>query len=95
MNDQDIIELVQEFSENLELKENTSLRAIELTNRTIEAFLNSGNKPKGVAAAILYIAGILEDDRRTQKEISQVAKVPESTIRNLYLKIARGLELKK
>ena len=61
MNDQDLIKLVEEFSESLELKEKTSLRAIEIANRTIEAYLNSGNKPKGIAAAVLYIAGILED----------------------------------
>lgn len=95
MNNKDIIKLVHEFSGNLKLKENTILRAIDLVNKSTKAFLTSSNKQEGVAAASIYIAGILEDDRKTQKEIAEVADVPESTIRNLYLKIARGLELKK
>ena len=44
---------------------------------------------------MIYIAGILENDRRSQKEIAKIALVPESTIRNRYLTIARGLALKK
>ena len=90
-----IIEHIQLFSNSLELKENTTLRAIDLAHRSIEAYLTSGKKSEGVAAASIYIACILEDDRRTQNEISRIAKVPESTIRNQYLEIARGLEIKK
>ena len=95
MTEREIIEQVRLFSNSLELKENTTLRAIDLAHRSIEAYLTSGKKSEGIAAATIYIACILEDDRRTQKEISRVAKVPESTIRNQYLEIARGLEIKK
>ena len=95
MTEREIIEYVRLISNSLELRENTALRAIDLANRSIEAYLTSGKKSEGIAAATIYIACILEDDRRTQKEISRVAKVPESTIRNQYLEIARGLEIKK
>ena len=95
MNEKDIINHVMEFSNILELKENTILRAINIATKSIEAYLTSGKKSEGVAAATIYIAGILEDDRRTQGEIASIAGVPESTIRNQYLEIARGLEIKK
>ena len=95
MTEREIIDYVKTFSNSLELKENTTLRAIDLANKSIEAYLTSGKKSEGIAAASIYIACILEDDRKTQKEISRIAKVPESTIRNQYLEIARGLKIKK
>ena len=95
MTERNLLEYVREFSIHLKLKENTIIRAENLVNRTEESFLNSGKKPEGTAAAIIYISGILEDDRRTQKEISKVANVPESTIRNRYLEIVRSLEIRK
>jgi transcription initiation factor TFIIB len=50
-----------------------------------------GKDPGGIAAAALYIAGILEEDRRTQREISKVSRVTEVTIRNRYKGIVRSL----
>ncbi|MFW9852839.1 MAG: transcription initiation factor IIB, partial [Candidatus Thorarchaeota archaeon] len=83
------------FSKPLKLRETTTIAAEKLANRTEEKFLNSGKKLIGTAAAIIYISSILEEDRRTQKEISKVANVPESTIRNRYLEIVRSLEIRK
>jgi transcription initiation factor TFIIB len=95
MTEKNLTEYISEFSVPLELKENTIIKAKNLANRTEEKFLNSGKKMKGTAAAIIYISCILEDDRRTQKEISLVAEVPESTIRNRYLEIVRSLDIRK
>lgn len=95
MIEKNLTDLIREFSIPLELRENTIITAEKLANRTEEKFLNSGKKLNGTAAAIIYISGILEEDRRTQKEISKVANIPESTIRNRYLEIARSLEIKK
>ncbi|TFH05304.1 MAG: transcription initiation factor IIB, partial [Candidatus Thorarchaeota archaeon] len=39
----------------------------------------------------LYIAGILEEDRRTQREIAQASRVTEVTIRNRYKELVRVL----
>jgi len=93
MNEQRLKDLIRSFSASLELKENTVLRAEEISRRANENYLVSGKKLEGSAAAIIYIAGILEDDRRSQREIAKVALVPESTIRNRYSAIARGLNI--
>jgi transcription initiation factor TFIIB len=90
-----LIDYIREFSKHLELKENTIIAAENLAIKTEEEFLNSGKKLEGTAAAIIYISGILEEDRITQKEISKIANVPESTIRNRYLEIVRSLKVKK
>jgi transcription initiation factor TFIIB len=50
-----------------------------------------GKDPGGIAGAALYIAGILEDDRRTQREIANVSRVTEVTIRNRYKELVRVL----
>ncbi len=94
MNKVNLQDLIRTYSELLELKPNTVLRARKLCREAKDNFLLSGKKLEGSAAAIIYISGILENDRKSQKEIAQVASVPESTIRNRYLAIARGLALK-
>jgi transcription initiation factor TFIIB len=95
MSKQKLQDLIKSFSTTLELKENTILKAEEISRRAEENYLVSGKKTEGSAAAVIYIAGILEDDRRSQKEIAQVASVPESTIRNRYVTIVRELKIKK
>jgi transcription initiation factor TFIIB len=55
--------------------------------------LTSGRGPIGIAAAALYIAGLLEGERRTQRDISEVSGVTEVTIRNRYKEIITKLNL--
>ncbi|MEM2530056.1 MAG: transcription initiation factor IIB, partial [Candidatus Bathyarchaeia archaeon] len=50
--------------------------------RTIR--LTSGRGPTGIAAAATYIATVLTNERRTQREVAEVANVTEVTIRNRY-----------
>ena len=46
-----------------------------------------------MAVTALYIAGILKDERRTQREISQVGQVTEVTVRNRYKELIETLEI--
>ncbi|MEM3590288.1 MAG: transcription initiation factor IIB, partial [Candidatus Bathyarchaeia archaeon] len=46
--------------------------------------LTSGRGPTGIAAAATYIATVLTNERRTQREVAEVANVTEVTIRNRY-----------
>ena len=55
--------------------------------------LTSGRGPTGVAAAAIYIASILCGDRRTQREVADVAGVTEVTIRNRYKELAEELDI--
>jgi transcription initiation factor TFIIB len=55
--------------------------------------LTSGRGPTGIAAASLYIASVLCFERRTQREVSDVAGVTEVTIRNRYKEIAKKLNI--
>ena len=95
MTERKISDLIKKYSNSLELEEDTMLRALEISKRAEEKNLLSGKKVEGSAAALIYISGILEEDRRTQKQIANVASIPESTIRNRYLEIARALDIRR
>ena len=53
--------------------------------------LTSGRGPTGVAAAAIYIASILCNERRTQREVADIAGVTEVTIRNRYKELTDKL----
>jgi transcription initiation factor TFIIB len=53
----------------------------------------AGRGPTGIAAASIYLAGILENNRRTQREVADVAGVTEVTIRNRFKEMCRVLGL--
>jgi len=53
--------------------------------------LPSGRGPTGIAAAASYIASVLTGERRTQREIAEIAQVTEVTIRNRYKELIEKL----
>ncbi|KXA92235.1 transcription initiation factor IIB, partial [candidate division MSBL1 archaeon SCGC-AAA259E19] len=84
---------VGRFGSELEISGETRTKAIELIKEAQEKKLTSGRGPTGIAAAALYIAGILSEERRTQREVAEVAQVTEVTVRNRYRELAEELEL--
>jgi transcription initiation factor TFIIB len=62
--------------------------------KAINKGLISGRGPTGVAAAAVYIASAMYGERRTQKEVADVAGVTEVTIRNRYRELKKELGLK-
>ncbi|NHV11617.1 MAG: transcription initiation factor IIB [Candidatus Verstraetearchaeota archaeon] len=53
--------------------------------------LTSGRGPIGVAAAAIYIASVILNEKKTQREIANVAGVTEVTIRNRYKELAEKI----
>jgi len=53
--------------------------------------LTSGRGPTGIAAAASYIASVLTGERKTQREIAEIAQVTEVTIRNRYKELSERL----
>jgi transcription initiation factor TFIIB len=58
-------------------------------NRT----LVTGRDPRGLAAAAIYIASILTDNRVTQRDIAMAAGVTEVTVRNRYKELVQKLKI--
>jgi len=55
--------------------------------------LTSGKDPKGLAAALLYIACLINNEKKTQNDIAEAAGVTEVTVRNRYRDLKQKLKL--
>ena len=81
------------FCSMLELSSDTQTKTLEIIRQTEEKELTSGRGPTGLAAAAIYIAATLCGERRTQREVAEIAGVTEVTIRNRYKELANKLDL--
>ncbi|ESP89894.1 transcription initiation factor IIB [Candidatus Halobonum tyrrellensis] len=75
---------VPRFSSELGLGEEVQSKAAEIIETTAEQGLLSGKSPTGFAAAAIYAASLLCNEKKTQREVADVAQVTEVTIRNRY-----------
>ena len=87
------IDYVPRFCSGLTLKGEVQSRAVEILRQAGERELTSGRGPTGVAAAAIYISSILGGERRTQREVAEVAGVTEVTISNRYKELAEKLDI--
>ena len=85
------LEFVQRFCGELEVDRIVVNKAAEILKEAAAKELTIGNSPTGTAAAAIYIACILCGERRTQRDIAQIAGVTEVTVRNRYKEISRKL----
>ena len=89
------IDYISRFASSLSYGPKTQSRAIDILSQSLSLDLTSGRGPIGISAAALYIAGLLEGERKTQKDISLVSGVTEVTIRNRYKEITEFLGLEE
>ncbi|MFC4549619.1 MULTISPECIES: transcription initiation factor IIB [Halorussus] len=75
---------VPRFCSELDLPEEVQAKTNEIIDKSAEAGLLSGKSPTGFAAAAIYAASLLCNEKKTQREVSEVAQVTEVTIRNRY-----------
>jgi transcription initiation factor TFIIB len=87
------IDYVPRFGSELRLSGELQSKAIEIIKLAMDLELTSGRGPTGVAAAAIYIASVLDGERRTQREVADVAGVTEVTIRNRYKELAEKLDI--
>jgi transcription initiation factor TFIIB len=81
------------FCNKLKLSKKTQDKAKEIIEKASEKELTSGKSPSGVAAATIYMAAILCDERRTQAEVADISGVTEVTIRNNYKVLSNELNI--
>jgi transcription initiation factor TFIIB len=93
INVQNPLAYITRFCSKLKLNQKVMKKATEILNESIEKELNSGRGPVGVAAAAIYVASVLCDERITQQEIANVTGVTEVTIRNRYKELVERLDI--
>lgn len=86
---------IPRFASSLKLSAKTQSKAVEIIEAAQKAELTSGRGPTGIAAAGLYVAALINGEKRTQREVADVAGVTEVTIRNRYKELLEKLDLEK
>jgi len=84
---------ISRFSSILHLSPKTQNEALKILKKADVSELTSGRGPAGIAAAALYVAALLNDEKKTQREVADVAGITEVTIRNRYKELIDKLQL--
>ena len=86
-------ERVPKIAAKVNVGEKTQQKAVEILRKAEKLKTTAGKDPMGLAAAALYIACVMNDEKRTQKMIADAAGVTEVTIRNRYKGLKEALDL--
>jgi transcription initiation factor TFIIB len=84
---------ISRFCSELNLSGDVRAKTVEILREAAHRELTSGRGPTGMAAASLYIASVLCGERRTQREVAEIAGVTEVTIRNRYKELTKKLDM--
>lgn len=84
---------IQRFASELKLNPKTVSKSIDIIKKANKLEITSGKGPMGIAAASLYVAALLSDEKKTQREVADIAGVTEVTIRNRYKELLEKLKL--
>ena len=82
---------ITKFCSELGLSGETEEVAYEILQAAKELKLTYGRAAKGIAAATCYIASKVSGDYRTQREVAEVARITEVTIRNRYKELIKRI----
>jgi len=86
---------IPRFASMLKLKDSTQVLASKILKKAMKKDVISGKGPCGCAAAAIYIASVLNEEHKTQREIADAVGVTEVTIRNRYKEIAQALGIEE
>ena len=84
---------INRFASVLKLSPKTQNEALKILKKAENSELTSGRGPAGISAAALYVAALINDEKRTQREVADIAGVTEVTIRNRYKELIKKLGL--
>lgn len=77
-------DFMSRFCSNLVLPNSVQRAATHIARKAVELDIVPGRSPISVAAAAIYMASQASDNKKTHKEIGDIAGVAEATIRQSY-----------
>lgn len=86
-------EYLSRFTSELDVSGRVQERARRLIERARDESLLAGKGRTGIVGAAVYIAAMLEQEKRTQPEVADVVGVTEVTLRNRYQELVAELGL--
>ena len=84
---------ISRFASTLHLSPQTQNETLKILRKAEVSELTSGRGPAGIAAAALYVAALINDEKKTQREVADVAGITEVTIRNRYKELLDRLDM--
>ena len=84
---------ISRFASILHLSPKVQNESLKILKKADISELTSGRGPAGIAAAALYVAALMNDEKKTQREVADVAGITEVTIRNRYKELIDRLGL--
>jgi transcription initiation factor TFIIB len=87
------VDYIPRFANQLNLSGEAQAKTVEILKHASMKGLTSGRGPTSVAAAAIYIASVALNERRTQRDVAEVARVTEVTLRNRYKELVEKLSL--
>ena len=88
------IQYLQSFCRILKLSDEHKIIVEKILKTITEVKLTSGRNPVGIMAAVIYISSILTGENITQRELSEVSGVTQTTIINRYSEIMDHINIK-
>ena len=85
---------VPRLASQLKVSGKTEAKAIEMLEKARKKGIIAGKVPISIAAAAIFLAGRMTNDKNTQKIVS-FSDIPESAIKNRYDELAKELYKKK
>lgn len=85
----DPLQYVRQFASTLDVSDESERVARSLLETAKEQDVHSGKSPAGLAAAALYAATNLTNEKLTQDRVSEAARVSRITIRNRYQELLK------
>ncbi len=76
------IDYLDRFRSMLDLSPKTQTKATEIIENALKKEITSGCSPVTIAAVSLYLASLMEKEKRTQKRVAEVAGISEVSLRN-------------
>ena len=87
-------DFMSRFCGNLQLSKHVQRAATLIAKKASDKEITPGRSPISITAAAIYMASQASEDKKTQREISEVAGVAEVTIRKSYkLMLERAKDL--
>lgn len=88
------VSFIAKFGSELNLSQKTQTKAVQLIEKAMKKGITSGKSPNSVASAALYVASLLNKERRTQLKFAETAKITEVTLRNRFNELLKELKIK-
>jgi transcription initiation factor TFIIB len=80
----DLMKCIVKIANKAKLGEKVQRMAMSIMNDLINKEISAGKDPMGLAATVLYLSCLRNDEARTQKEIAEAAGVTEVTMRTRF-----------